>query len=926
MSSFDDHFIPPDPNGLLPVPPNPAAEPIRPVMPNNQPGPNPFLRTTLPPSFGGASPDSLRHFYNPAMVQSRLVPLGPAANASANAPIQSAVKAASTSAPPDIDPFLHFRGTWQSFTPYAINDVVLFNNSAYVAIAASRNVEPDSGPATVRQGGNSQNWAGGGRAASFTFASNLLAGSTILVSVESGNLANQGGSLLTPTDSQGNTYTLVAQASVTDSGGGVYACATYIATAQAGACTVSAQWSTFFGFGGVACTATEILGLIASPVDTTTSASLVAPIGGSSSVPGMALSCTQAFDLIYSACQFSGTGVANQTNPPGFAPPGFSPYLLSSGNIVSGAVVAQSTFIGNNAIQWGAGLTNGERFVATAVSLKTVPPTWVLLGKNLNFRGVWSSPNPVRQNAWSSTANGTTTNATFPLNVLAGSTIIVSTMVQNIGASAVPLLSDTQGNVYTQVVVSPRVDSNEYQTQTWIATAQAGALSVNVTWTNGGAPGNDFLFISEATGLAGVDGTTSAGTTGTSGAFPSMTLNSTNAGEFIYTAVNNGDASLTAPPGYFSFLHSQNGPAWFTPSVQGNNTVQWGGSFNFTNTRFTATAVSFFLAGNNYYPYDVAEFNGSMYLCIVATNGSPASSPSSWTLFAQSTGFTQVKTAAYVAGPGDEGTLLSFNAASAVTLTLPGTPPDSGWWVLVQNLSSNTLTINPNGLLIDTGSGSLTLAQFSGMLIFTDGTNYFTEHDLTSLSVPSIFTFSVNSSGVGTIGLASQSANLLWASPNGSSGTPVFRQAVEADISMSDNTTDNVSTTKHGFAPKAPNDATKFLDGTGNYSSALPQTVASASGTLKTGTVSGVLRLPGNVVPPAGTYRVSVNFFLQANPSAGTLDVNIGWNDGTAARSATNGTLGAPADISTAALNAADGTIVLVSDGVHDVTWAMTLT
>jgi nitrogen fixation protein len=40
----------------------------------------------------------------------------------------------------------------------------------------------------------------------------------------------------------------------------------------------------------------------------------------------------------------------------------------------------------------------------------------------------------------------------------------------------------------------------------------------------------------------------------------------------------------------------------------------------------------------------------------------------------------------------------------------------------------------------------------------------------------------------------------------------------DATLSFSDITTNDVSTTKHGFAPKAPNDATKYLDGTGNYS------------------------------------------------------------------------------------------------------------
>lgn len=44
------------------------------------------------------------------------------------------------------------------------------------------------------------------------------------------------------------------------------------------------------------------------------------------------------------------------------------------------------------------------------------------------------------------------------------------------------------------------------------------------------------------------------------------------------------------------------------------------------------------------------------------------------------------------------------------------------------------------------------------------------------------------------------------------------RVPTEADLSLSDITTNNVSTSKHGLAPKLPNDATKYLDGTGAYS------------------------------------------------------------------------------------------------------------
>jgi hypothetical protein len=47
--------------------------------------------------------------------------------------------------------------------------------------------------------------------------------------------------------------------------------------------------------------------------------------------------------------------------------------------------------------------------------------------------------------------------------------------------------------------------------------------------------------------------------------------------------------------------------------------------------------------------------------------------------------------------------------------------------------------------------------------------------------------------------------------------TPAYSAVVEGDLSTSDITTANATTSKHGFAPKYPNDATKYLDGTGAY-------------------------------------------------------------------------------------------------------------
>lgn len=47
---------------------------------------------------------------------------------------------------------------------------------------------------------------------------------------------------------------------------------------------------------------------------------------------------------------------------------------------------------------------------------------------------------------------------------------------------------------------------------------------------------------------------------------------------------------------------------------------------------------------------------------------------------------------------------------------------------------------------------------------------------------------------------------------------PSFSTVVEADITLSDVTTDDVTTARHGFAPKAPNAAYMYLDGKGRYS------------------------------------------------------------------------------------------------------------
>ena len=83
----------------------------------------------------------------------------------------------------------------------------------------------------------------------------------------------------------------------------------------------------------------------------------------------------------------------------------------------------------------------------------------------------------------------------------------------------------------------------------------------------------------------------------------------------------------------------------------------------------------------------------------------------------------------------------------------------------------------------------------------------------------------------------------------GSTQTVTSSAVVEADQTLSDNTTNNVSTSKHGYAPKAPNDATRYLDGTGNYS-----TPAGSGGSATW--PAAMVYFPGTISPPS-TYANS---------------------------------------------------------------------
>ncbi len=85
-----------------------------------------------------------------------------------------------------------------------------------------------------------------------------------------------------------------------------------------------------------------------------------------------------------------------------------------------------------------------------------------------------------------------------------------------------------------------------------------------------------------------------------------------------------------------------------------------------------------------------------------------------------------------------------------------------------------------------------------------------------------------------------------------SRGVQQKAQPADSDLALTDVTTNNVGTSSHGFAPKAPNDATKYLDGTGTYS------VPAGSGGAASWP-AGMVYYPGTIFPPATNASVSLS-------------------------------------------------------------------
>jgi hypothetical protein len=83
----------------------------------------------------------------------------------------------------------------------------------------------------------------------------------------------------------------------------------------------------------------------------------------------------------------------------------------------------------------------------------------------------------------------------------------------------------------------------------------------------------------------------------------------------------------------------------------------------------------------------------------------------------------------YTIVDGDRGKLITLNNSSAVAVTLPqagsGGGFGAGWVSRVENIGAGTATITPTTSTID-GAASITLAQYQGVWLWSDATNYLT--------------------------------------------------------------------------------------------------------------------------------------------------------------------------------------------------------
>lgn len=210
------------------------------------------------------------------------------------------------------------------------------------------------------------------------------------------------------------------------------------------------------------------------------------------------------------------------------------------------------------------------------------------------------------------------------------------------------------------------------------------------------------------------------------------------------------------------------------------------------------------------------------------------------------------------AGAGDIEELSTLPFTLAVNVGGTGQTTYTNGQLLIGNTTGNTLTKSTlsagAGIVIVNGTGSIEIQ--SSITQYTD--EMAQDAALSIIADSSTIDFTYNDAG------------------NSFTGDVKDASITEAKQVLADNTTQDVSTTKHGYVPKAPNSALQFLDGTGAWARLPLQMIPQCRLTLTSNTpvtvsdVSGatsvyVTPYGGNKIPiyNTGTSKWEIHSFTQ---------------------------------------------------------------
>lgn len=385
-------------------------------------------------------------------------------------------------------------------------------------------------------------------------------------------------------------------------------------------------------------------------------------------------------------------------------------------------------------------LFNNSAYIATAANSAKEPDTnpgsWTLLSKNLNFRGQYQSQ--LVQAAFFTGGSGQTVTGTLPTSTAGNSFVVV---VYGPSRSFATLTcADSQGNTYTQETFN--ITNVQTLAVFFTSNIKGGANNLfTITCDNGHVIGSTRFVVYEILGTS-TYGSSTTSTTPSGGAASSATTYAAtcSAGQMVVSYMGNVSGLAATSLGMavgFNFVpitgagNSDLSAVNMAPSPSGGTIT---GGFNISTaltTVFAQESFSINYTQNRYVPFDVVTYEGSTYVCIASTSQTPTAANANWYLLSQAPSFAQLLAGNYTASASDVGKTFVFSPSGG-TFTLPNTPPNPSWFVFVGNLSGSNIAISPGTALIDNSNSNVSLGSGFGLMIMTDGVNYYTIRGVTT--------------------------------------------------------------------------------------------------------------------------------------------------------------------------------------------------